>query len=67
MGTDQYNTLEHFGNVDNALALTNLATKLLVEDETIGLITHPGDLSYVVVAVRGVVSHLLPRFMLTRA
>ena len=46
MGTDQYNTLEHFGNVNNALALTELATKMLIEDDTIGLITHPGDLSY---------------------
>ena len=46
MGTDQYNTLEHFGNVDNALALTTLATQMLIDDDTIGLITHAGDLSY---------------------
>jgi hypothetical protein len=30
MGTDQYNSLAHFGNINNALALTKLATSMLL-------------------------------------
>lgn len=46
MGTDQYNTLWHFGNVDNAKALGARVKSLIDADPAIGLITHVGDLSY---------------------
>lgn len=55
MGTDQYNNLEHFGNVNNALKLIQqvvhheaIPNSFNSSDNRIpiGLVTHIGDLSY---------------------